>query len=309
MSLKKIYRDICLGYTESTFEDKKVFIKHFSDLDLTEIEIAYNKIVEESRAKGIKNRREKLDWLISKGLWNKQKDIDITQQQEFVDNLITTNEKLVFKSQKLQNEKLLAEESVKLNKMIYERESLVDLTAEMVADRKIRFQYIFDSFYTDSNFTNKFFSDKEIWDMDDENSEKLLLFYDKILDDLNIKNIKKISISAFFLNTFAVCTENPQAFFGKPVYLLTISQSNLVSYGGYFRAIFSQNSELPNNIKDDPEKIEEFIKQERNFKDALGKIDPNAASVGIPATKSEFESMGLTRDKSFINSKGPSAEK
>lgn len=307
--IEQIYSEICLGYSKDIWKNSIVYIKHFSNLDLVEIDSFYNELLDGAKSKGIKSHSEKTEWLVSKKLWNKAKDMEIIEQQDFVDSLRKTNEKLIFPSQKKQNEKILEEESIKLNRLINDRENLMGLTAEKIANQKIQFYYVYLSFFKDQKLEDKFFTLENIHNLDDDESFELLNFYIEINENFNVKNIKKIAISNIFTNNFYICGENIQSFFAKPLYLLTNYQSNLLSYGSYFKHLLSTNPELPKNIKDDPEKLEEFIKQGQNFKDMIKKVDANVQSVGIPATKSDFEAMGLVRDTKILDSKGPQSEK
>ena len=145
--------------------------------------------------------------------------------------------------------------------------------------------------------------------MDDEDSYELLNLYIKNLEKFNIRNINKIAICNFFTNNFYICGENLYSFFGKPIYLLTNYQLSLLSSGLYFKNVFSSNPEMPKDIRDDPDKIEEYIERSRGFKDMLSKIDSNAQRVGIVASPQDFKDMGLQSNNSFMDSKGPSVEK
>lgn len=308
-NIEQIYSDICLGYSKDIWKDFPIFIKHLSTLDYIEIDYFSEKLLENIKKKGIKSRSEKIEWLIDKKLWNKSREIEINQQKDYVGTLQKTNEKLIFKSQKEQNEKILKEESNKLNVMIGERESLIGTVAEQIVNQKMQFYYIYFSFYKNKNLNNLFFTLEEINNLDDEDSYNLLSLHLDNNDNFDIKNIKKIAISPFFTNNFYICGDNIQSFLGKPVYLLTNYQSILLSYGAYYKNLLASNPELPAEMKNDPDKMEEFINKQKNLKEAMNKIDSKVQSVGIPATKSDFESMGLTRDTSIMDSKGPQTAK
>lgn len=305
----RIYSEICLGYSENIWQNRAVYIKHLSNLDSIQIDSFYEIALEKTKSLGIKTYKEKLDWIVEKKLWNSDKDIEINKQKDYVESLQKTIEKLVFKSQKVQIEGTLKEEIDKLNLLLQEKEVLIGTTAEKIANQKVQFYCIHVSFFKDKELKNNFFTLEEINNLDDEESYQLLSFYIENLEKFSISNIKKIGISSFFTNIFFICGENLQSFFGKPVYLLTNYQSNLLSLGSYFKNLLSSNPNLPKDIVDDPEKIEEYIQKSRNFNEVLDKVDPNAKSVGIVANSQDFKEMGLKRDESFYKSAGPSAEK
>lgn len=308
-NIKKIYHEICLGYSKSTWKNSIIYIKHLSILDLVDLDSYYNEFLEEAKQNGIKNKEDKLEWLKNKNLWSVADEISLKKQQDFIDNLEKTNEKLVFKSQKVENEKLLKEGSEKLRILKQKKEELIGVTAEKIADRKIQYHYVYLSTFNDAEFKQKFFTLEEIYNLDEEDSNSILGLYVKNMEKFDKKNIKKITISNFFTDIFSICGDNINTFFGKPVYLLNNYQITLLSYGNYFKNVFMNNRDMPDNIRDDPEKIEEFIQRAVNFREMNSKIDSNAMSVGIVANNEDFESMGLKRDTSFLNSKGPSMEK
>lgn len=297
---QKIFAEICLGYSEILWKDSKVYIKHLSNLDSIELDSFYDNLLNKAKLSGIQTYEDKIKWLSDNKIWDINKDIEIKQQIEYVDSLKQTHEKLVFKTQKLEVERTLKEELIKLERLTDEKEDLVGTTAEKIANQKIQFYSIYLSFFKDIDLKDKFFSIKDIDDLDDDNSYQLLKIYINTIDRFGIQSMKKIAISNYFTNIFYICSDNLQSFFGKPVYLLTNYQLNLLSYGIYFKNIFMANSDLPEEIRYNPEKIEEFIKKSRGLKDMLSKIDPSSKSVGIIASNEDFKEMGLQRDNSTM---------
>jgi hypothetical protein len=306
---QRIFAEICLGYSEQFWKNSKIYIKHLSNLDSIELDGFYESFIKKSQESGIKTYNEKIKWLIEKKMWSLEKDIEVKQQEDYVDSLQQTHEKLIFKSQKAEVEKNLKEETKKLNILLEEKENLIGITAERIANQKIQFYCIYVSFFKDTDLKQKLFTLEEIDNLDDEDSSALLQIYIDIIDKYNLNNIKKVAISNYFTNNFYICGENLQSFFGKPIYLLTNYQSNLLSLGSYFRSIFSQNSDLPKEIRGDPEKIEQYVKKSHGLKDMMSKIDPNTQSVGIVAGNQDFEEMGLKRDLSVTKSDGPINQK
>ena len=306
---QRIYAEICLGYSEKLWKNSKVYIKHLSNLDGLELDSYYEQILDDIKKNGIRTYDEKIKWLTENKIWDVGKEITINQQKDYLDSLQKTYDKLIFKSQKTPLEKTIQEESRKLGQLLEEKENLIGTTAERIANNKIQFYYFYVSFFQDKKLDKKLFNLEEINNLDDDDSYELLRIYNENVEKFDSYNLKKIAISNYFTNNFYICGEHIQSFFGKPVYLLTNYQSSLLGLGMYFKNVFMNNQDLPEKVRNDPDKIEEFIKQSQGFKEMLSKIDPNAQSIGIVANKSDFEERGLIRDTSFINSKGPSVEK
>lgn len=309
LNIRKIFVDICNGYSVGQWNNYDIYIKHLSILETVELNDFYEKNIEIAQKNGIKKRQERLDWLNEKGLWGKVEEQELDKQKDYIDNLTKTKERLFISSQIKIHQKLLDEESAKLNKLLNKKESLIGSTAEKIADQKVQFYYMYISFYKEKLLNNRFFTKEYIDSLDDEESFNLLGFYIKIIEKFGNKNIEKIAISNFFTNSFYICGDNIKDFFGKPIYLLTNYQSNLLSYGLYFKNIISSNPDLPDNIKDDPEKIKDFIRKNRNLDQALKYTKPGQRVGLVGASKQDIEDLGGKVDTSFLNKKGPINEK
>lgn len=306
-ALRNIYLEICNGYSKNNWKGSIVYIKHLSTLEAIELDCFYENKIEETKNKGIKTRQQKLEWLNEQKLWTKKDDQETSIQQEYVNNLIKTKEKLFIKNQIAQHQKMLDEEQIKLNNLINKRESLIGLTAETIADQRSQFNYVYSSFFRDIELKEKFFTINFIDNLDDEESLELLNFYIKTIEKFQVQNIEKIAISNYFTNSFYICGDNIKDFFGKPLYLLTNYQNHLVSLGQYFRNLLSSNSDLPEDVKGDPEKIKIFIQKAKNLQEALDKNKSETGRVGIVgATAQDFKELGIENNREFLNEKGPS---
>lgn len=305
-NLQYIFKEICLGYSNILWNNENVYIKHLSNFDIIDIESFYDQYLDAAKDRGIKDRKARLDWLESKNLWNKAKDIEIKKQEGFLENARKTRSKLFIKNQIHSHDKIIEEESKKLNILLAEREDLIGLTAEKIAEQKMQFYYMMISLFRDKKFENSYFSQKEMDDLDEDDSYRLLGFYSETMKRFGIKNIKKISISTFFTNNFYLCGENTQGFFGIPLYLLTNYQSLLLSYGIYFKNLLSNNPNLPPDILGDPDKMEEFVQRARSLQENIEKTDSSAKSVGlVGATSQDFKELNLKQDEDLLKNKRP----
>lgn len=299
-NLQKIYRDICKGYSSDYWENTPIYIKHFDNFDQSDIDDFYEKELEKSIKIGIPTKEEKLNWLVENELWNNENEKLLIEQKDYVENMERTKEKLMLKIQIDAHNKVLNEEKKKYIEMIQKKDKLFGLTAENRTTQKMQYFYIYLSLFEDKNLKNKLFTINQINDMYDDESYKLLEFYAKFIEKFNINNIKKISVSNFFINHFYLCGDDIFNFFSIPFFNLTIYQSNLLSYGLYFKNLMA-NEQIPKEIKDDPEKIEEYINKSKNMKDLISKTGSEGGRTGVVgATKEDFKLLNIKNDTKFI---------
>ena len=101
-------------------------------------------------------------------------------------------------------------------------------------------------------------------------------------------------MSSFFLNNFYLCEDNPQIYYGKPVVELTYNQSELFSYGRYFKYILSEMKNKPHpDVMDDPDKLIELYNVGKNADKIKESMENADASTVVGATNEDLERMGL----------------
>ena len=89
--------------------------------------------------------------------------------------------------------------------------------------------------------------------------------------------------------------ENPTEFFGKCVCELTYNQVKLLIYTRFFKNVFQQNDKMPQDIKNDPDKIIDYVNANENAKKVMENKNgkENQASSIVGATSEDLEYVGL----------------
>lgn len=294
--LRKTLVEIARGWSAVKWGKTIVYIKHLTQLDQIEVDDYYEMQLTKARKDGIPSEENKRKWLSKKGLWKASDERDLVMHKDYVANLELTKTKAFLKSQIAAQEKILVEERATLAKMIAKKDLLFGLTDEKYASQKMQFYYIHLSFFKDSALTKRMFTMKETDQLDEEESYELLGLYIDFINHFDVNIIRKLSVSPVFANSFYLCGEDLSRFFGKPIIDLTFYQSNLLSYGLYFKSVFSQEK-VPDSIRDDPDQIEEYINRSKNAKTAL-KTSLEGGATGIPgATSEDFAALNLVEDK------------
>lgn len=291
--LRRVYAEICRGFSVASYEDRPLYVKHLTVFDQTEIDVLREDAFENALSRGVKTEEAKVAWLTTKGLWAKKDDAEIKMHQDYADALYKTRSKQGIKAQVEQTNKQIREAEDKLDELTSRRARLIGLTAEQVADQKVQYEYMRLSFFKDERLEKPCFTPKDITKLDHQEADSLLYAYIAIINRFAPDTLRRITIAPYFTNSFHLVGERVDTFFGKPIIELTVYQTNLLSYGRYFASLLSQN-DVPKEMLNNPDKIEEYVMRSRNMKTALDKVAAGAENVAIfGASKEDFDAMGV----------------
>ena len=297
--LKAIYLDILNGY--SLFESDKfgtAFIKHLSTSDVTDLDKEkkrHEKVVSELDIPSQKEQEELLD---KEGIWTKEDKIKIDELSLYIKNLQETKSRCFLHSQKMEIAKEIEKKQFELSKCLAEREEYMGHTAEKYVDKKVNEYYANHILYKDADFKEHKWSMEEWEELTDEETMHIISLYGKSTRGLSSKIIKKVALSGFFTNIFYMCDNNPYYFYGKPIINLTYFQSELFSYGMYFKHLMTDSKvQPPEEIMNDPDALQEWYETGKNAEELLEKLqDKDAVSI-VGATKDDLKRLGLDSDK------------
>ena len=77
--LKKLYREIVLGFSAFDYAGQPIFIKHFSELDNGDLESERLNCFNIGKERGLQDREEKMALLIKEGYWSRDKEDEISK--------------------------------------------------------------------------------------------------------------------------------------------------------------------------------------------------------------------------------------
>jgi hypothetical protein len=298
--LRRIYRDVCRGYSESQYTGRPVYIKHLTVFDQTDIDLLREKAFDAVRARGVKTEVEKLKWLGDKGLWTRKDEGDLAAQTAYVENLEKTKSRLAIKSQIVQVDGQLSEARNKLAILTDRRTRSLGLTAEHVAEQKVQYEHIRLAFCSDVGLSIPRFVPSDIAAISDEDADRLLYDYITCITQFSPDNLRRIAIAPWFTNQFGLCGDRLETFYGRPIAVLTIYQANLLHYGQYFRSILTQN-DLPKDILGNPDKIEDYMLRSRNLKTMVNRAGPGDRVGIVGGTAEDFKAMGVEDGSSKVH--------
>jgi len=214
-NIKNIYLEIIRGYSYD-FE-KDIYVKHFTDLERIQIIEKRNEIIEKIKIKGLRTEKEALKYIISENIWSYDKEKEIAELELKVEDNTRMANNMVVAAQKNTILKLVEKDKEELFKKRNERENLLGLTVEKYADNKYINYYLFFSFFKDSGLKQRYFSESDFDDLEDNEISDYFQIYSRALDKFNESNFKKIAVTPFFVNIAAMAYEDTRLFLDKSV--------------------------------------------------------------------------------------------
>lgn len=299
--LRRIYASIIQGYGLLHYKDSTIFVRHFSPIEQAEIDEQYLSILDNAKAKGLLPEEERLKELFLEKLWTKEDETDIENKKFYISNLNDTKRAEFLPSRiKLINDQI-EEGTEKLRVKLTERYSLLGMTAESFANQKLNEIYIYKSFYKDKDFREAFFTPEEYDDLERDEISYLVNLYNQRVQDYADRNLRRVALSQFFQNYFSLCEDNVFNLYGKAIVSLTFYQSELATYGRYFKSILTGENRPPSDIRDDPDKIMDWATGNQNARKVIAATQKETGEGGgmaiMGATSSDLEELGLRQKK------------
>jgi len=270
------------GYTEFQFKGRSVYLKHLTIKDQRNIHLYYDKYKNIATSRGVETEEEILQKVKDDGLWTDDDDLKISSLSSEIENLKKTKDSLFLNSQKEAVKDTITEKQKEHFGLLYKRKEIVGKTAEdyasnMAATEMIRY-FVFDSKDLDKHA----FSKDEFDEMDDLELIALKSLQAEITEKISEKHIQEAVLRPFFSLYLSFC-ENARDFFGKPLVDLSVYQLKMVVFGRVFQSIFQNIENVPDDIRDDPERLLAFAdaKQNKGKGGSKAFIDDNAAASTV----------------------------
>ena len=158
---KKKYKQQIDGVSLLSDNGNLLYVKHLSDLDIGELELATDKYHKEAEGKGLPPEKEKLSILIKQELWADEKENEVSTLRKQVALLQDTHKKLFLKKQLKNSQKKIDSVLKDLTSLLSEREEILGLTCEKYAEKKSNEEIVAHCFFKDREMTQRFFSEEE----------------------------------------------------------------------------------------------------------------------------------------------------
>jgi hypothetical protein len=275
------------GYTEIFFNGDPVYIKHYNIRDQRYIQKYYEKHKNVAIKKGLETEEERLIEIKKDGIWLDDDDLKISNLELEINNLSITQKKIFLPSQKESMSKDIESKKIEIYILKNKKRELIGKTAEEYASSRSNEEMLRYFIFKDRDLTENLFTEDEFSELDDT---ELLFFMNeqaKVNTRLSELNIQKAVLRPFFSMYLSQC-ENIKDFYDKAIVLLSVYQLKTALFARMFFNIFQHVEDIPDHIKDDPEKLLAYSDSQRN--NNSGGIDENSdASAVFGATKEDMK--------------------
>ncbi|RPH15412.1 MAG: hypothetical protein CBB67_017670 [Alteromonadaceae bacterium TMED7] len=218
---------------------------------------------------------------------------------EEIKNLKKTKESIFLPSQKESFQKTIEEKSVELYDLNKKKVEIVGLTAEAYASKRSNDEMLRFCIFKDPDFTENLHTEDEFAELEAREVMLLNIIMMESSDKMSEDNIKHAVLRPFFGMYISNC-ENPSDFYGKPIVDLSAYQMKVAMYGKVFNSIFQYTQDIPDNIREDPDKLLAYSESQRNKDSNKGGIKDDAdASAVFGATNEDMKD--LTKDAKTVS--------
>ncbi len=155
-------------------------------------------------------------------------------------------------------------------------------------DELLRFLLFKSPDLKENLYTEEEFSNLETWEIAQINK-----IQEEMAERLSDTTIQEAVLRPFFSMYLSFC-ESVGDFYGKPIIGLSVYQLRVALYGKMFFNIFQNTQDIPDNIRDNPEKLMAFAEMQQNKDSRTGGIKDDAdVSAVFGATKSDMQALDM----------------
>jgi hypothetical protein len=280
-ALKEALYSIILGYNLASLEGERVFIKHFGNKDKVEVDYQYGLAYNSALSKNVVTNEEKEIQLAELKLWSEKDDKEIISLELSIDNL-KRRKRLSLPSQIKDINIKIQDAASRISKLRAQKNKLMGVTAESIAQRRAEDFYIASSFFRDDAFNNRLIHVDEFDDMDISQIDSMKFTYFSALSEILGEKIKGLSVLKDFMNLMYLA-EKPYEILGKPLAEYTFFQIDLISFARHYKHIISHEPQPPDNILEDPDALDDWYESSNTMRKIMDK-DHDRDSVGRATT-------------------------
>jgi hypothetical protein len=292
LSLRQSLKEIIDGKTFCEVLGKRSYIKHFSIFDQSDIEKIKDEYYLKAKSRGLPTEEESLNSLKEEKIWTDKDEAELLKLKLYIETLQKTkSNKFLIAEIKHLNDQIEEEEKKYLSQLGKKRE-LLGQTCEIYSENRVSELYILKSFFKDEECKVSLFDEEELNELEQEDLVYIIREYNKVYERFKEVNIQRIILSDFYTMYMPFC-DDVMNYFNKPIFELSMNQVKLITYSKMFKNIFERYSDIPPTVRQDPEKIFEFINSKEKGKKVLENMDKGGASTVVGAKKEDYENMGV----------------
>jgi hypothetical protein len=279
------------GYTEASFNNCNIYIKHISIRDQRYLHKYYQRYKDLAVSKGLELEKDRIAYVLEEEIWDEGSDLKISSLETEIGNLNKTIRNLTLRSQKEQLQETILQRAEELYVLKSDRSKVMGQTAEDYAtsrsgDEILRFLIFKNKELTEHLYSEEDFGELETWEI-----IELTRLQNDITERLSDENIQKAVLRPSFSMYLSLC-EDCGGFYRKAITELTIYQLRVALFGRMFYNIFQHTEDIPDDYRQDPEKLINFSNSKNQRSGSSGIKDDSSGSVLFGATKDDVEDLG-----------------
>ena len=290
------------GYTEFEWDGKTIYYKHINIRDQRYLHKYYEKYKKIALDKGLETEEDRIAYVLREEIWGEDDDARIHGLEFEISNLKKSIKTMFLPSQQKATEETIQEKDKELEDLKSKRSEVVGKTAEDYAtqrsgDEILRFLLFKNKELTEQLYTEKEFGNLEVWQI-----SKLINLQGDVGQRLTDIRIQEAVLRPFFSLYLSIC-EDVGNFYRKPITELTIYQLRVALFGRMFSNIFQFTDDIPDDIRQDPERLIAYSDSQRNRdsnKSKSGIREDADVSMVFGATKEDVEYLGGNENQTSL---------
>ena len=288
------------GYTAARIGKQGVYVKHINIRDQRYLHQYYEKYRGIALDRGLESEEDRISYVLKEDLWSPEEDLQLATLKGQLENLQRTVKLLPLPSQRENMQGEIKDIQKQLNELAVKRKQVIGQTAEDYAtvssgDEILRFLLFKDPDLKEHLYTEKQFGELEAWEI-----SQITAIQADVHERLSDIRIQEAVLRPCFSMYLALC-EDVAGFYGKPIPSLTIHQLKVALFGRMFFNIFQFTEDIPDGIRQDPEKLIAFSDAKRNGGSRpAGLKDDADVSMVFGATNEDMKTLNAPKgNKAF----------
>lgn len=296
MNFADLICEIFDGYSEITFRNKILFLRHINIHDQRMLNSCFERQKKRAIEAEVPTEKEKLEELKQTGEWLEKDELEIESKKSYIDNMLQTKKQLELKSQRKSLQDTIDAETAELNKLLLRRNQLVGKTAEDFANARANEEFIRNIVYSDRELKQLAFSEDDFNLFEQEDLNCLVSQYSQVSQRINDESIQEAVLSDHF--TLYLGRIENHNFFSRPIVSLSINQLKVLAYGKMFLNIFQNVENIPESVKKSPKDLLDFVETQRKRQEKEQKRGKSHQMTGmVGASREDLDAYDPTAKK------------
>jgi len=264
-NIKTIYWEVMQCSSPIQYNKKTYYAKHISPKDAKDIEEKENSYYKKAMTHGLPTNKERIDRLITEKCFDEKSEKKIETNKLTLINLRRTKTKLTLSRDIAAVERQIKDIIEETEVIESKKSELLNDTCETYTAKRMTEFYVYYSIYKDKECEELAFTPEEFEELEQIEIYNLINCYFGFSTKFNHVNLKRLAVSACFLNYFHLCDDNAFNFYGKRICDLSFYQVEVFSYARYFKHIMEKSTiKHPDELNDDIDKMIEWYDSSSN---------------------------------------------